>query len=303
MDRNDLIRKWLAGELSPEESEAFEALEEASFYKEIISDAAAFKAPGLSGSAVAPTPGNSARENGSPLRKPNWVRPLMRIASALILGLALYYFLFQQNVVRVETGVGEKMAITLPDASTVRLNALSEIAFNEGTWDTKREVTLEGEAFFDVARGARFDVVSPAGRVSVLGTEFNVRHRGRIFEVHCFEGQVKVISGSHERILRAGDHLKISNGVVSSGKNTYALPQWTRNLSDFQREPLAEVFDELERQYQVRVTLVDVDGDQLFTGGFIHGDLELALKSITEPMELEYSIGKNNDVRVKPREK
>lgn len=302
MDKNDLIRKWLSGELSPQESEAFEALEEASFYREIISDAAAFKAPGLSGGADSPALEKRLPQDHEPQLKRNWVRPLMRIASVLVLGLAMYYLLFQENLVRVETGVGEKTTITLPDASSVALNALTEISFNESKWEDKREVQLEGEAFFDVAKGAKFVVATSAGSVSVLGTEFNVRHRGRIFEVRCFEGQVKVVSGKHTTVLREGDNFRISNGVVTSGKNTDSFPRWTRNTSDFQRVPISEVFAELQRQYDVEILLEAVDPKQLFTGGFIHGNLELALKSITEPMGLSYSINKNNEVRVKPRE-
>lgn len=302
MDKNDLIRKWLSGELSPEESDAFEALEEASFYREIISDAAAFKAPDLSGGVDSPMLGKRVPQDRRPKVKRNWVRPLMRIASVLVLGLAMYYLLFQENLVRVETGVGEKTTITLPDASSVTLNALTEIAFNENDWEDNREVQLEGEAFFDVAKGSKFVVATSDGSVSVLGTEFNVRQRGRIFEVRCFEGQVKVVSGEHTTVLREGDNFRISEGVVTSGKNAASFPRWTRNTSDFLRVPISEVFAELQRQYGVEVLLEDTDTDQLFTGGFEHGNLELALKSITEPMGLRYSISKNNEVRVKPRE-
>lgn len=302
MDKNDLIRKWLSGELSPEESEAFEALEDASFYREIISDAAAFKAPVFLGGADSPALEKRLSDVRKPEKKLNWVRPLMRIASVLVLGLAMYYLLFQQDLVRVETGVGEKTAITLPDASSVALNALTEISFNESEWEDNREVQLEGEAFFDVAKGSKFVVATSGGSVSVLGTEFNVRHRGRVFEVRCFEGQVKVVSGDHTTVLREGDNFRISDGVVTSGKNTDSYPRWTRNTSDFQRVPMSEVFAELQRQYDVEVLLEAIDTEKLFTGGFIHGNLELALKSITEPMGLSYSINKNNEVRVKPRE-
>ena len=302
MDENDLIRKWLSGELSPEESEAFEALEEASFYREIISDAAAFKAPGLSGGVDSPMLGKRLPEDHTPQPKRKWVRPLMRIASVLVLGLAMYYLLFQQNLVRVETGVGEKTTITLPDASSVALNALTEISFNESKWEDNREVQLEGEAFFDVAKGATFVVATSGGSVSVLGTEFNVRQRGKVFEVRCFEGEVKVVSGSHTAVLREGDNFRISDGVVTTGENTDPYPRWTRNTSHFQRVPMSEVFAELQRQYDVEVLLEDVDTEQLFTGGFIHGNLELALKSVTEPMGLSYSINNDNEVMVKPRE-
>mgnify|MGYP001826267895 FL=1 len=182
------------------------------------------------------------------------------------------------------------------------LNSLTKISDNERQLADKRLVQLEGKAFFELAKGAKFVVATSAGSVSVLGTEFNVRHRGRVFEVRCFEGQVKVVSGEHTTVLREGDNFRISNGVVTSGKNTDSFPRWTRNTSDFQRVPMSEVFAELQRQYDVEVLLEGVDPEQLFTGGFEHGNLELALRSITEPMGLSYSINKNNEVRVKPRE-
>ncbi|MGB5370802.1 MAG: DUF4974 domain-containing protein, partial [Flavobacteriaceae bacterium] len=74
-------------------------------------------------------------------------------------------------------------------------------------------------------------------------------------------------------------------------------------VSDFQRLNVAEVFAELERQYGVTVTLENVDGKRLFTGGFVHDNLDNALKSITVPLDLDYVILETDKVRVKPREK
>ena len=203
----------------------------------------------------------------------------------------------------IETQVGQKTSIVLPDSSLVFINASSEIGYNEKKWNKKREVKLEGEAFFDVAKGARFDVITPQGKVSVLGTEFNVKQRGNFFEVKCFEGTVRVTASSHHVILKEGDNFRIFQEIVTTGKNTYSVAQWTKNISDFQRVEVSEVFAEIERQYGVQVILENVDANQLFTGGFVHDNVNNALKSITEPLDLEYAILPNDNVRVQPREK
>lgn len=303
MDKDYLIKKWLADELSPEEAKAFEALEDAPFYKDVIDSASSFKASQFS--AVADYQKLNVRLKGSDtkVKKITWIRPLMRIASVFVLGFALYYFFFNENLTKIHTQVGEKVSVILPDNSSVKVNALSEIAYNEKRWGQKREVNLKGEAFFDVAKGAKFDVVTPKGTVSVLGTEFNVLQRGNFFEVRCFEGTVKVNTEGHEEILEQGGSFRILEGIVTIGKNMYNVPQWTKNISDFQRVAVSQVFAELERQYGVIIIYENVNIEQLFTGGFVHDSLDNALRSITEPLDLEYTILPTNKVRVKPREK
>lgn len=303
MDKDYLIQKWLAEDLTPEEEKAFEALKDAHFLKGIASDAKKFRAAQFSKAKTYADFKNVLNAHKTPVRKLNWVQPLIRIASIFIVGFAMYYFFFYENLTRVETQFGEKVTIDLPDKSSVSVNALSEIAYSEKNWNSDRKIKLEGEAFFDVAKGKRFVVSTPKGEVTVLGTEFNVKQRGNFFEVKCFEGIVRVTLNDHESVLNQGDNVRWSNGKMEEGKNTYSVAQWTKNVSDFQRVAIGEVFSELERQYGVTVLLEDVDGKRLFTGGFVHDNLDNALKSITVPMDLDYVILQTDKVRVKPREK
>lgn len=303
MDHDYLIQKWLAGELTPEEEKAFEALEDAPFLREIAGDAAKFRASQFSKAKQYDDFKKVLDAHKTPVRKLNWVRPLMRIASIFVVGLTLYYFFVYDSLTQVETQFGEKVTINLPDGSAVTVNALSEIAYYEKNWNGNRKIRLAGEAFFDVAKGKQFVVSTPTGEVTVLGTEFNVRQRDDFFEVKCFEGTVKVNFEDHEAILDQGDKVRWYHGVLEQGINTYSVPQWTKNVSDFQRVDVAEVFAELERQYGVKATLENVDGERLFTGGFVHDNLDNALKSITVPLDLDYVILETDKVRVKPREK
>jgi Fe2+-dicitrate sensor, membrane component len=65
----------------------------------------------------------------------------------------------------------------------VNLNSSSQLSYSKNKWDSKREVTLNGEAFFKVSKGSTFDVITLNGKVSVLGTQFNVKQRENYFEV------------------------------------------------------------------------------------------------------------------------
>ena len=303
MNKEELIKKWLSDALSPEESAAFEKLEDAAFMKGIVDDAAAFKASQFA------APGDyqqlktrlSTREPAK--EKIHWIRPLLRVASVVLIGFVLSYFLWPGNTTKIETNFGEQTSVSLPDKSMVTLNAVSELAFNEKKWDKSRKVRLIGEAFFDVVKGSRFQVITPEGEITVLGTEFNVKQRGQFFEVSCYEGRVQVISGQRELILEVGDSFRSDGGDFSTGKNSYPTPQWTQNTSTFERVAIVEVIAELERQFGVVITLENVKADQLFTGGFSHDHLDNALKSITEPLNLDYSITETNNVRVIPGEK
>ena len=302
MNKEKLIEKWLSDTLSEEESVAFEKLDDAAFLKDIVDDAAAFKASHFS---VAPDYSQLKRRNNAHEQKGKilWMRPLLRIASVVLIGFVLSYLFWPGGTVKMDTQFGEQSTLSLPDESIVILNAVSELAYNEKNWSENRRIKLIGEAFFDVVKGSRFQVVTPQGEITVLGTEFNVKQRGDFFEVKCYEGSVQVISGQNEVILKVGDNFRSIDGKVTSGKNSYTEPQWTKAVSTFERVTISEVFAELERQFGVVVSFENVDTQQLFTGGFTHNNLDNALKSISEPLNLDYKITETNKVRVKPGEK
>ena len=59
-----------------------------------------------------------------------------------------------------------------------------------------RKVSLEGEAFFEVNPGKKFEVVSKFGKTIVLGTSFNIYSRNSSYQVTCMTGKVKVIENT-----------------------------------------------------------------------------------------------------------
>jgi len=300
MDKEYLIKQWLADKLTDQELDAFQKLEDYQLNLEVVQYAKMFKAPKFSTSEhfdkLQPYLKNQPK---NPARR-LWVKQYLRIAGILIIGLAVYYFYPANDLVQIQTTIGEKTTIELPDASVVIVNAASKITYDNHSWERNKQVNLQGEAFFNVVTGGSFEVVTPKGVISVLGTKFNIKQRGKFFEVKCFEGVVRVTSDQFVEELKAGDNLRSVDGELSRGINTFESPQWTSNISSFQNAPFSEVLAELERQYAISINTEKVAVDRLFTGGFVHNDLKNALISITEPLNLKYRLDTPKKVTITP---
>ncbi len=298
MKREDLIKKWLDNELNVQELEAFKQLEDYDDLVQLSNSVMQFKAPEYNTSEEL----NAALQHiNSKQRSKNWLRPVLRIAAILALSFSVYYYTTTLDT-NISTLAAQKTEIQLPDASQVLLNASSTLTYNKSDWETNRDVTLEGEAFFKVTKGSKFSVNTSTGTVTVLGTQFNIKQRNNYFEVICYEGSVKVTHNTNIVILKPGNSFLLIDGkIIAKEKETASNPSWINNESSFKSMPFAYVIREFERQYNVTINTQDIDLKQLFTGSFVHNDKELALKSITLPLNLNYSL-QNNKAIVLSRE-
>ena len=294
MDKEYLIQKWLNEELTDAEKQAFDKLDDSLLNLYIIDGAKHFKASHTQKIDDFNTLKKQYRASKKGTKKLNWLNPFLRIASIIVVALGLYFTFFFNNSTIVKTLASQKMSVELPDHSQVELNTLSSIEYNTKNWDNNRVITLNGEAYFKVAKGKTFDVKTSSGTVTVVGTQFNVKQRNNYFEVKCFEGVVKVVSDTIVRQLLAGDVYKILDGKFSNGKTFVASPKWTNNMSEFNSIPINEVLSELERQYNIEVTFKNIDVNRLFTGGFPHDNLEEALIAITQPMNMTFELSSSN---------
>ncbi|MDP4820086.1 MAG: FecR family protein, partial [Saprospiraceae bacterium] len=120
--------------------------------------------------------------------------PLAVAASMAVLLIAR--FLLTDDALSIQTTIGESLVYTLPDGSTVTLNALSSVRFDPDGWSENRSLELQGEAYFEVRKGSSFEVLTPDGTITVLGTAFNVFAREGAFKVVCFEGKVRVAANN-----------------------------------------------------------------------------------------------------------
>lgn len=290
MENEHYIKKWLDGTLTREERQVFEGTEEYQSLEKLSNSLLAFRAPEYDTQAELERLKSREPSKGRVVEF-NWLKPLLKVAAVFVGLLGAYFYFISDNTVTVNTLAGEKAEVYLPDSSQVMLNALSSISFNKNKWEKDREVQLEGEAFFDVAHGSRFDVETAMGVITVLGTEFNVKNRRDYFEVICYTGLVQV-QAANEIIKIPPKHMFriINNKVIKNVQITDDSPGWLTDESYFQSVPFYQVVEEFERQYNVAVSRKNVDTTQNFTGSFVHSDMELALKSIAYPLNLSYEI-------------
>lgn len=292
---NDILLRWLNGELSGEELRRWESSEG---YRRWQSVQAALERgaprPMDHEAALARLLAARHKRSRASTRRLRliWVSGI----AAAIAGLALLLWLFRPAP-EWATGLAAKEAITLPDGSEVILNASSALRYKDNRKGSGREVELEGEAYFSVTKGSTFQVSTALGSVQVLGTRFNVFARGQRFEVSCLEGKVLVRTDSRQDTLLPGQGLKKTEGATDTFTTEATPPSWTNGQSSFQLAPLPEVFREMERQYGIQILAPDLAG-RTFTGRFPHDDLEVALKAVCEAMGLEYTILDEGKVRI-----
>ncbi len=211
------------------------------------------------------------------------------IAASVII-LMIGYLFFEDSTIEITTSFAEQKNVTLLDGSQVVLNAKSRLAYDEKEWEGDRRVTLEGEAYFKVAKGSTFTVETKGGHVTVLGTEFNVIESLDYFEVSCYEGRVMVATSALKSVLLPGNSVrKINGNHLEKGKVLVEGPSWVSGESSFTSVPIRYVINALEKQYQVTFESKGVDLNSKFTGSFTNHNLEVALATVFTTMNIHYS--------------
>lgn len=248
----------------------------------------------------------SVAQNFQPKRHLRW----LSYAAAVALMVAVSYFSFKGGQSNVESSFGEivveapqgsRTQMTLPDGTKVWLNAGSKISYTQGYSLVNRLVTLVGEGYFEVAHNEQlpFRVSSKDLQVSVLGTKFNFRDYPTDAEaiVSLAEGKVALDDLSHsgkETVYLTPNQRAVMNkqtGKISVEDYTVSNSiQWTNGNLIFDGEPLKDIIKDLERSYNVKITIAD---KSLLTLRF-YGDFIRQEQSLNEVLDALSATGKIN---------
>lgn len=293
------LARWVSGELTSEELEAFKKSKDYPIYKKIIEASKVLEVPSYNKQEIFnKILRQTIAQEQIAKRKtikfiPNWA---YAVVASIIIMFGVFYFM--SNAMHYETEFSEQLAVKLPDFSKVQLNSNSQLDFKSRKWENNREVTLIGEAFFDVEKGTSFKVMTSQGIIEVLGTEFNITVRDNYFEVQCYEGKVKVTSNdtNNEAILTKGEAFRIVNSNAEVWDFILDEPNWLQGESSFNNTPLSQVIISLENQFKVTFDASNIDASNRFTGSFTHSGLNLALKTVFIPMEISFKPNKENTI-------
>lgn len=171
----------------------------------------------------------------------------------------------EANVFECIAANGQKSTISLPDGTKVMLNSGSSLRYASDFNVKNRDIELNGEAYFEVARNEEIPLVVSAKqmKVEVLGTKFNVRAYSSDPEIvtTLVEGCVKATAGGREMIIKPAE--EISYNVKSGEMKKYDAPNknhlipWRDNELFFNGNNLKEIGTILERMYNVNVIFED----------------------------------------------
>jgi transmembrane sensor len=156
---------------------------------------------------------------------------------------------------------GGQYRLSLPDGTEVWLNAASSITYPTVFAAAERNVSITGEAYFEVAKDKTrpFRVTANAMTVEVLGTHFNVNAylNEADTKTTLLEGSVLVNKGGATQRLRPGQQAQVSHDQpqikLADDVNTNQVVAWKNGLFDFKDADLATVLRQVERWYDIQV--------------------------------------------------
>jgi ferric-dicitrate binding protein FerR (iron transport regulator) len=205
--------------------------------------------------------------------------------------------LIAENVI-IEAPLGSRSKMYLPDGTLVWLNAGSTLSYSQNFGVEERTVNLKGEGYFEVTHQDKkpFYVISKDLKIRVLGTKFNLRNYLEEEEarVTLLEGSVKVnckSASQPESYLKPNEQIiydrktMVARTITTNASNAL---EWTNGYLFFDEERLPDIARELERAYNVKISIAD---ESLKTFKF-YGNFTRTEQTIQEVLEVLASTEK-----------
>ena len=217
-----------------------------------------------------------------------------RIAAILFIPLLIAYLieLFapsddSMRMLEVRTNPGMTTRLILPDGTKVCLNSESSLVYPERFEGHSRQVSLQGEAFFEVNKNPdkRFVVQTPHNaQIEVLGTSFNVETFAcdSFISTTLINGKVNFITDTRSFNLHPGEKLiyNVKNRQADVYQTTGELEtSWKEGKIIFRNTPFDEALRILEKRYHVEFVIANTKYEKdAFTGSFTGQRLERILE-------------------------
>jgi ferric-dicitrate binding protein FerR (iron transport regulator) len=236
--------------------------------------------------------------------------PIYRMAAAVLFAAVLlisgYEALYSPSasVKMLEITAADQVLNTfsLPDGTLVSLNSDTKVFYPQQFGNKTREVTIEGEAFFEVMpdQNKPFIIMAGKAQIKVLGTSFSVSAypETKLIEVIVQTGRVQVKKQADETfgqsdvlILAPGDKGTLvyeNNTLLKTINQDPNFLAWKTHHLIFKATSLREVIGNLEKVYKVNIRLADPKlNERVLTVQFNNEPLDLVLKVIEKTLKIE----------------
>lgn len=245
----------------------------------------------------------------------SWVKVAAAITIIINLGVLTYLGLNTENKKTVTesqivetTEWGQRKDFVLADGTEIKLNSGSTISFPEKFLGNTREVTLVGEAFFNVAKDKTKPFIIKSGDLSttVLGTSFNINAYPKSNDILVTVATGKVQIGAKDNTVfllpnEQGVFHKNSDSISKNDVDSNSLINWQKGLLTLNDITMKEALDVLEKWYGVTFVIHDdTPLDCHITASFNNESLSNVLESITYVKKgLSFQPLKNSTILIK----
>lgn len=174
-------------------------------------------------------------------------------------------------------------AITLSDGSRVWLNSGSSLTYPVAFVDEEREVSITGEAYFEIAKSASlkqegkkrpFLVRAHDVTTEVMGTHFNVNSYNDEpdVKVTLLEGLVRIRSNQESKLLKPGSQAQVSSTIkIATDSDLDEVMAWKNGRFQFEGAGVEDVMRQLSRWYDVEIVYEGKPTKEHFSGGISRG--------------------------------
>ncbi len=195
-----------------------------------------------------------------------------------------------------ESPNGKLAYLMLPDSSIVSLNAATKVELRKYGWlGSARWIKLQGEASIKVN--------NPSQELSVILGECTIKTRNARFNAYFRKNLVKVecVSGNLDFQVKENPPEKLEAGQGISFHPDNPIPQrymidivktssWSRGIFYYNNTPIIEVFEEIERQFDVKIIISnDIPSWKTYSGTITNESLNFTLDLVCLPLGLKYS--------------
>ena len=257
----------------------------------------------------------SEEKQSERLKRKTRILPILqwtaRIAAVMIIlfGSGLLFKDYRYNksaqLQTVAVPAGQRAQITLADGTKVWLNSKSTLTYASNFGRKERNVELDGEAYFEVAKNKKipFFVNTEINRVKVVGTHFNVcAYKGsNEFETTLIEGIVDIYPIGSDQVITRLTKDEFFGSYNGKYKKTtlpsYEYLRWKEGLYCFDDAPFNSLLNKLEKYYNVNISVRNLNIlNYRCTGKFKEQDgIEHILKVIQKDHKFTYSINEEKD--------
>lgn len=235
-----------------------------------------------------------------------------RVAAAVIVAVSGYFmttdFIYNKGAQpqTITVPAGQRAQITLADGTRVWLNSKSTLTYAGNFGRKERNVQLDGEAYFEVAKNKSipFYVQTEMHNVRVVGTCFNVcaYRDSKEFETTLVEGIVDIYTSDSKQVVTRLQKDEFFANYDGRCKKTilpsYEYLRWKEGLYCFDDVPFSGILDKLEKYYNVKITVTSprLLTHEGLTGKFREQDgIEHILRAISKEHPFKFRINEEKD--------